>query len=45
MPVLTLTLEILTTHQPDPLPSDIEKELDAKKMEIAKRLARSALPG
>jgi len=35
--------EILVTHQPDPLPSDIEKELDAKKMEIAKRLARSAL--
>jgi trimethylamine--corrinoid protein Co-methyltransferase len=36
--------EILATHQPDPLPSDVEKELDAKKMEIAKRLARSALP-
>jgi len=33
--------EILVTHQPDPLPRDIEKELDAKKTEIVKRLARS----
>ena len=36
--------EILATHQSDPLPRDIEKELDAKKMEILKRLASSALP-
>jgi trimethylamine--corrinoid protein Co-methyltransferase len=36
--------EILATHQPDPLPKDVEKELDAKKTEIVKRLARSALP-
>jgi trimethylamine:corrinoid methyltransferase-like protein len=35
--------EILATHQPDPLPRDIETELDAKKMEIVKRLARSSL--
>jgi len=34
--------EILATHQPDPLPKDVEKELDAKKAEIVKRLARSA---
>jgi trimethylamine--corrinoid protein Co-methyltransferase len=33
--------EILATHQGDPLPKDIEKELDEKKMEIVKRLARS----
>ena len=36
--------EILATHQPDPLPNDVEKELDAKKTEIVKRLVRSALP-
>jgi trimethylamine--corrinoid protein Co-methyltransferase len=33
--------EILATHQPDPLPRDIEKALDAKRMEIVKRLAKS----
>jgi len=33
--------EILANHQPDPLPKDIEKELDVKKMEITRRLARS----
>ena len=31
--------EILATHQTDPLPRDIEKDLDAKKTEILKRLA------
>jgi len=36
-------IEILATHRPDPLPSDIEKELDAKKMQIEKRLSKSAV--
>jgi trimethylamine--corrinoid protein Co-methyltransferase len=30
---------ILATHQPDPLPKDIEEELDARKKQIEKRLA------
>ncbi len=35
--------QIISTHQPDPpLPKDIEKELDAKKMEIEKRLSKTA---
>jgi len=33
--------EILATHDPDPLPKDIEKELEAKKKEIEKRLLRA----
>jgi len=33
--------EILTTHQPDPLPKDIEKQLEAKKTEIEKRLSKA----
>lgn len=34
--------QIIATHKPDPpLPKDIEKELDAKKMEIEKRLSRA----
>jgi trimethylamine--corrinoid protein Co-methyltransferase len=36
--------EIFATHEPDPLPKDVENELDAKKTEIVKRLTRSALP-
>ena len=33
--------QILTTHQPDPpLPKDIEKDLDAAKSQIEKRLAK-----
>jgi len=31
--------QIIATHQPDPLPKDIKKELDAKKTEIEKRLS------
>jgi len=35
--------QIIATHKPDPpLPKDIEKELDAKKMEIEKRLSKTA---
>lgn len=35
--------QIIATHQPDPpLPKDIEKELDAKKKEIEKRLSKTA---
>ena len=35
---------ILATHQPDPaLPKDIEKELDATKTEIEKRLAKAKM--
>jgi trimethylamine--corrinoid protein Co-methyltransferase len=33
--------EILATHQPDPLPKDIENELDMKKREIEKRLSKA----
>jgi trimethylamine--corrinoid protein Co-methyltransferase len=33
--------EILATHQPDPLPKDIENELDTKKTEIEKRLSKA----
>ena len=33
--------QIIATHQPDPLPKDIKKELDAKKTEIEKRLSRA----
>jgi len=36
--------EILATHQPDPLPRDVEKELDSKRTEIIKRLSKSARP-
>jgi len=32
--------QILLTHQPDPLPKDIEKELDAKKEQIENRLSK-----
>ena len=34
--------EILATHQPDPLPRDIEKELDRRKTEIEKRLSKTS---
>jgi len=34
---------ILAVHQPEPLPKDIEKELDARKAEIEKRLSRERL--
>ena len=34
--------EILATHQPDPLPKDIEKELDRTEMEIEKRLSKTS---
>jgi trimethylamine--corrinoid protein Co-methyltransferase len=36
--------EILAIHQPDPLPRDVEKELDAKKKGIIRRLSGSSLP-
>jgi len=36
--------QILATHQPDPpLPKDVEKELNATKTQIMKRLAKAKL--
>jgi len=36
--------EILAAHQPEPLPKDIEKELDASKARMEKRLSKVSVP-
>ncbi len=37
-------IEIIAMHHPDPLPKDIEKELNTRKAEIEKRLSRLTVP-